>query len=340
MTMDCKRANELFPWLLNRTLPAEEQEELERHLEGCEPCRAELEETRATLVVALQHLSPQTLTALALERDPGEGSELTASHLASCESCAEELALLRRSRDEMDIEGAAATPAAEGGKVLPMRPRPPRTAVMPARWRVLAMAASLAGIVASGVAWWSWRLMGSFESRLTETTAENHRLRDEAREGEALRRRLSALENENRLLRSTASAAPQQRLTELQGELAGLRAQLAAPRLNVTLVDLYPDEVVLRSSAEAPEELSGEAPFAALIFNSELRSPPEDLGVEIRDGSGRAILDLRGLSQDADGVFTLALPTSGLPREDLILVLYQEVAGQRTELESYRLRVH
>ncbi len=145
MDMDCQESRALLPWLVNETLDASQERRVAAHLESCDACRAELEETRVMLAVAAQHLPIEALVARAAGRDPGVDPELLETHLASCRDCAGELALLVESREAL----ADAIPAPAGG-LLAWRP-PAAAPSSAAWWRGVALAASLATLVA-GVA--------------------------------------------------------------------------------------------------------------------------------------------------------------------------------------------
>ena len=152
--MDCQDVRERLPWWVNESLNPAERKELAGHLESCRGCRAELEETRAALAAFAHHLSIDVLIEVAAGRDPGVDQELLETHLTSCQACAEELALLRESREAVEESEAEEEPARPGKLLAWRRPRAPGSAA--ARWRGLAVAASLAAVVAGAVAVRGW----------------------------------------------------------------------------------------------------------------------------------------------------------------------------------------
>jgi len=137
--MTCDQAIELLPWLLNGTLEAGERDEVRRHLETCSRCREALAETRQAFDVFDQHLPSLTLVALAHGEPPADAA-LAERHLASCPQCSAELELARMSRRLEEDGNIALFP----GKPVRQTGREPRA------WRAAALAAGLAGLVATG----------------------------------------------------------------------------------------------------------------------------------------------------------------------------------------------
>jgi Putative zinc-finger len=167
MTMNCDRAAELLPWLLNGTLEAGERRELLEHLRGCPTCRSALAGTRTAWDLFDWHPEPAALIALAGAGagvaitqasagtggagataagspaaapglDAGGSDDFAAieEHLGTCPSCAAELELLRMSRrlaEPAEDERIVVLPAARRAKEAPAElapgaPRPGRTA--------------------------------------------------------------------------------------------------------------------------------------------------------------------------------------------------------------------
>ena len=301
----CQDTRELLPWYLNGTLEEIRRVAIDAHLASCEACRAELEETRIAVAVAVQHLPAEALVAHVAGRDIGVDSELFETHLAACEECAEELALLRESHTALlgeSVDAAPAEVAAAGSagvqtedrtsseqKVLAWRPRQkpaeagkrsrPRTGRV-AAWRRGAVAAALVAVVAG-------------------TAAMNAR-----RQAVGLAERLAALDG---------------------------------PRINVALVDLYPDEMVLRggTSDTPPAEVPAAAERATLILNSRQPSSSGPYRVEIRDLDGQEVQVIDGLTTDADGLLTLSVATASLEGERILVLL--DPASEEP-LEAYRVR--
>jgi anti-sigma factor RsiW len=65
--MSCQELVELVTAYLDGALPAADATRLEHHLEGCDGCRAYIDQMRQT-IAALGHLPPESLTAEARER--------------------------------------------------------------------------------------------------------------------------------------------------------------------------------------------------------------------------------------------------------------------------------
>jgi hypothetical protein len=125
-----------LPWLLNHSLPAEEEQQARAHVGSCASCAGELEQARLAAQVFGAHLSPGSLVRLAWNRPLTEiDADLAHRHLESCASCSGELALARESR----------------GLETQARSRASPTASMAWRWRALAAALPLAFV--GGVIW-------------------------------------------------------------------------------------------------------------------------------------------------------------------------------------------
>ncbi len=146
-TLSCQAAGELLPWLLGGSLPGEQQHSIRQHLAGCESCRGELAETAQAWRVLTQHVPSLHLVEYALGLpSSGPQRERIERHLALCPSCQEELALVRAD-NLADFEEARTAHALSR-----VRPGfgPARRGHRPARWRVLAIAATLLVAVVSG----------------------------------------------------------------------------------------------------------------------------------------------------------------------------------------------
>ncbi len=171
--MDCRHTRDLLPWLVNETLETPEQRQAVAHLESCEACRAELEETRIALAVAAQHLPIEALIAHAAGRDPGIDPELFQTHLASCDDCAGELELLIESRESLEgdaPEGEASENDAPEARVLSW-PRPATAPSAPVWWRGLTAAAAVVALVAGVAAVRGFKEASRLEERLASVEA-------------------------------------------------------------------------------------------------------------------------------------------------------------------------
>ncbi len=170
--MDCRQTRDLLPWLLNETLDTPEQRQAAAHLESCDACRTELEETRIALAVAAQHLPIEALIAHAAGRDPGIDPELFQTHLTSCDDCAGELELLIESRESLEddaLEDETSENEAPEGRVLPW-PRP-ATPSAPSWWRGLTAAAAVVALIAGVAAMRGFRQASRLEERLARLEA-------------------------------------------------------------------------------------------------------------------------------------------------------------------------
>ena len=284
----CREIRELLPWYVNGSLDAAEHEAVESHLASCEECRAELEDTRFALAVAVQHLPTEVLVAYVAGDDPGVDPELLATHLASCAECAEELALLRDSHDALlgEPDAEPREPDADGmeaqgdGQVLPWRPRPANDDGSATIWRRVAAVAAVLALV-------------------------------------------SGLATFNLYREST--------------RLANRVAELDGPTVNIALVDLYPDDLVLRgeTSDQAPAEVPPTTERVTLILNSRRAPASGPYRIELRDPSTGTQTVIEGLRTDADGLLILSLAADALDGER-ILMLFD--AGATEPVEAYRIR--
>lgn len=96
--MDCSTVSEKLPWYCNDSLEPEEKTNLAAHLDSCTNCCRELEETRQTLRLFAAHIPVGTLVDFA-RSDTAHGKErpLIEDHLQTCQSCDDELGLIRQS---------------------------------------------------------------------------------------------------------------------------------------------------------------------------------------------------------------------------------------------------
>jgi hypothetical protein len=162
--MDTEDARELLPWLLNGSLEEPERSELLAALRGDEELRRELEETRAAGEIFGQHVPAGDLVAHAFGSPAALAGERIEAHLALCERCAEEIALVRESRG---LSGETDAAELRQPGVLPFR-RPAAAPVRTGRMRVLALAASLAAMVGFGGWLATWQ---SSQGRIDDLTA-------------------------------------------------------------------------------------------------------------------------------------------------------------------------
>lgn len=225
--MNCEQVTERLPWLLNLSLPAEEDQQARGHVGSCASCARELEQVRLAAQVFGAHLSPGSLVQLAWDRPlTGLDADLAHRHLESCASCSEELALARESRG---LEAQA-------------RPRASPAASMAWRWGALAAALPLAFV--GGMLW-----------RVTPDSADTAAA---AAEKQGLQARIAALQSEIRREQESGEALEQQvgRLTGPQPNVAvvevfpdSLALRSARPSQNRVAVEADAAWVVLLLSS-------------------------------------------------------------------------------------------
>lgn len=169
--MNHETAHELLPWLLNGTLDPGERDEVRAHLESCEACRRELDETRQAMNVFEQHLSTRDLVARAEGRDTELPAEAVEAHLESCPECAEELTLLTGSLQAY-------------GDALEPKPSPPASRpTVAAYWRHGAIAATVVALASLALWVATWQHLGAPAPRMAaeppaESVAVNARVLD------------------------------------------------------------------------------------------------------------------------------------------------------------------
>ncbi len=162
--MDTEHARELLPWLLNGTLEEPERSELLAALRGDEELRRELAETREAGQVFAQHVPAGELVAHAFGAPTALAAARIDAHLALCERCAEEVALVRESRSLSEEPDA---PERRQPGVLPFR-RPAAAPAGTGRSRRFALAASLAAMVGFGGWLATWQ---SSQGRIADLAA-------------------------------------------------------------------------------------------------------------------------------------------------------------------------
>jgi len=281
--MNCVRAEELLPWLLNGSLEAAEAGSVRAHLAGCAACRTAWVDTSWVVELSASHVPAGNLVDLAagVALTGGDRAAVEA-HLAGCMDCAAEMALLRASwtahaapERSAKLRSVARSEPGNLGDALTARPRTTWS------WRDLALAAAVAGMILGSLGFWQMRL-GAARDRL-RWAAEVERW--------------SAETEEARRDRATAEA----RLVELE-----------APVLNARVAELMPQDLVLRSALAPLPVLTVPAAGRITLL---LYAPPtglaeEDYGVELRDAQGVVRWSARGLTRQPTGDFSLSLPAT------------------------------
>jgi hypothetical protein len=289
MTMEHAEAEELLPWLLNGSLEAADRRAVEDHLAGCAVCREALAEAELAFAIHALHPTEAQLVDLAWERLGGEARDVVAAHARGCPACAEELALLRASRSVLEADEQRAV----GAPSVPVRilafGAPARR-----RW---ALAAAVAGVALLGAL--GWRLSELASARV------------------AIERELAAARAEGTRLRGAAAATELAR-GRVERELAGVRQELAGlrqPELNAPVIQLLPEELVLRGTPPGPPQLverHGDNPRVTLILARPAGAPPAQ-ALELRDLDGELLWRGEGLVEQPAGDYTVTLPVSLLP---------------------------
>lgn len=335
MNMNCDQVAELLPWYLNGTLDERDQREVRLHLEGCGPCRQALEESRLAWRIFDQHVPTEALVAMAWGETPeGIDPDLLERHLQSCPQCAAELEMVRTSRRLEEDDRVALFPSRATA--------PPPPATLP-RWRAVAMAASLAGLVAAGGWIWTAGRARSLDEQLARASRPPSTAPQApaAAPGGAERNRVAALAAEvERLRRSEADLRQKEGQTREQlTRLADSRPAAPAPQINAWISDLRPTGDVVRGGAGNVYEVpAGTA--AGLIL---LASHPEthrDHRIEIVDASGKVVWSAEGLRRNPKtDDFSITLPSGSLEPGTYTIRISAEEGGKRVDLESYAIRV-
>lgn len=152
--MNCDQISSSLPWYLNGSLPAEEQARIGEHLESCEDCRRQLQETSWLVRAIAEHASHRELIDLVRE-NPLRDRMAIERHLEVCPRCSDSKKLI----ELMDSIAPAAAPLTAGApssiapsSIAPSSTIPSSTSSSSRSLRNWAVAASLAAIVATG-AW-------------------------------------------------------------------------------------------------------------------------------------------------------------------------------------------
>lgn len=342
---------ERLPWYLSGALEEAETAEVERLLAASEDNRRELEEARAAARVYGHRLPAGVVVDYAFEGShPEVTGELLERYFRVSPVAAEELELVRESRLALasELAGEAA------GNVLPFG-RPVPAAPPVGGWRRLALAASLVGVTALGLAAWQWEQLAQREDLLVRTEAQLREAR--SREGEvaadeAMRRRLEALESENQQLAAGKSdlvdqlAARDGRLEEMSRQIA----ELNEPLVNVPLIDVWPGDTVLRGEAQDGPAVvvPRQTRSVALILNSGVEKEQQITGLDILDSLGNEVWRSSGQlerdpgAQEGDpklGNLTVALPVQQLGVGRYTLRLVNRHDGRTEILETYEIEI-
>lgn len=336
--MNCDTARELLPWLLNRSLDDAERRQLVAHLEDCDECRTELAELQLAARIYSAHLPTEEVVAHAYGQPTRLDPSLVALHLATCERCAEELALVEESHRLADD---AAEPDDEPGRVVPFLPAETGRRLGGA-WTALALAASLIAAVGLGGWMWSWQRAATLADRLEDQQHASAAAADE----------LAALEGQVERLRADQRQAAET-LTDLQARVpasAGSARSEAVFAAQLVPLSLHPE--VLRGTSPGPgaarpgsvaAEVASTAEATALL----LALGPDDVDgyrrfeVRILGPGGEQVGVRRDLTLDAFGNLTPApaIRTARFAGSELTIEVYGVTGERRKRLGTVALRV-
>jgi hypothetical protein len=329
--MNCDKAIEFLPWLLNGTLEAGERDEVQGHLKSCERCREALAETRSAWSSFTQHIPTRDLAALAWGEAPAEIELATAEeHLASCPQCAADLELARMSRRLEEESNVAVFPQ--------VRTRP-AAGESPRSWRAAAIAAGLAAVVAS---------MGWIQALHQPGDAERiAQAKPPAPAAPAPRAADGSLQKqvEDLVARLTALQASQQQAEqsarENERQLAEFKKQSELPRASAFAI-LDTAAVVRGSEAqEAPETKAvhpSSLPFTLLLQGA--KDGEEGAGgrrAEIADAAGTSLRVEGTLPKNDQGYYALTLPAGFLKPGHRYTIRLQGSQSGKTR-ETYEIR--
>lgn len=334
---------EHLPWYLNDTLSEAETLELQRLLADSEDNRRELEEAREVARVYGHRLPVDVIVDYAFDGAHDEvPSELLERYLAVSPVAGEELELVRESKRALEADRPAETPDNVRRIVAP-GPALPR----PASWRNLAMAASLVGATALGLAAWQWTQVRDsdtalvrVEQQLREALAREAEVPDD----EGLQRRVEALESEREQLAAGKSDLVEQ-IEARDGQIEAMSRQIAEfkePLMNILVVDVYPGDMVLRGEPQADRlvVVPRQTRSVALLLNSSVEADQQVTGLDIVDADGRQVWQSPiAPERDELGTFTVALPVQELGVGLYTLQLVDRRAEKARIVESYQIEI-
>jgi hypothetical protein len=319
--MDCKRATELVPWFLNDTLDATEQQLVRDHLEKCEQCQREVEETMIVRAIHQQHVPTGTLIDYAFEQPLMDSDQETVErHLRVCRECAEQLELVRQSRALQDEERVEVPPAGV---------QESRWWQVP-QWQCFAIAASLILLVAA-CGWFFGLHQGRVER--AALTAQQRMIQD----------RLEKALTESQMLRQTETELRRQQ--DLAGqEIAWLRKQVdenSGPEMNTPVISLLPVEQAERglqatiNHVRIPQGVQR----VALMLAPQTSASYRNYYVEMADAQKKVVLGDQGLVRNPDGDYTISLPVTLLAPGRYTISVFGQTNARRVRTETYVISV-
>lgn len=335
MISNCDDVRGMFPWLLNGTLNEEERRQVLQHLSTCETCRQDLANTRLVAEMFDQHPPAEAILALAWDESPrGIEPALLEEHLASCPRCAAELELARMSRRLEEDE-----------RIVPLTRRTTSEPVpAPAKttgwrgWKAAALAAGLAGVVASAGWFQTAGRVETLEERLAERTVAPAPAPAPPTSEEGARAQQLAAELEKRQAEMEALRAEQEELREQLDQLA--HARPATPQMFSRIFQLAPSGEVARGGTSTGTQEIAARESAVLLLTAGHAETHRDHAVEIVDASGKVAWSATGLPRDPENpLYTLTLPSGALRAGSYTIRVYGLTAGGREPVESYSIRV-
>jgi hypothetical protein len=339
MISNCDDVRGMLPWLLNGTLTEEERQQVRHHLASCESCRRDLADTRLAFEMFDQHLPAEAIVALAWgETPPGIDPALVEEHLASCPQCATELELARTSRGLEEDE-----------RIVPLKPR---TAPVPVPapigrtgwggWKAAALAAGLAGVVASAGWLQTAGRVQTLEERLAEQPAAAAPAPAPSAAGgsgaeAAEAQRIAELERQ--LQQANEAMTTQQGQIEQLEQLAQARPATPTPRINTWIDTIQPSTDVVRGEQTGAKRIPAAAQATLLLGAAHVETHREH-AIEILDTSGKVVWKAAGLALNADySAYTLTLEPGTLPKGSYTVHVYGIAEGKRELVETYSIRV-
>lgn len=322
--MNCERVAELLPWLLNGTLDEPTRDAMDTHVAACPHCQRERSDTDFALDAFGRHVTPEELVEYAFGRPIDRAdTETIESHLASCDACRDQLALVRESRNLMAIEGETRTPA-----------------IAPVAWHArlrssipLPLAAGL--VLATLIGSWTWTRREALvsEARLAEYRQGAGQVAGLEAELQQQRRRLA-----------DAGAELRQQHDRATSERAALESRLnalAVPQADVPVVEIYPIALAERDGRRQINDidLSPAAASVTLILNAQARSSSTRYGLDLVDGQGRIVWGARGVTRRAADEYTLTLPAALIPPGLYRIDIYGDQTRTTFRTETYQIRI-
>jgi hypothetical protein len=252
------------------------------------------------------HLSEAVWESLASGELTAAEHEQAIEHIASCQECGgiyRGLRMLQREASTFDAGVPAIEPPAED--------TPSAWSLGPLRPVYLALAASLV------LALWS-------ASQFVETRRLAERLTQEESRARGLQASLDEQRAQSERERS---------------QIATTLAELARPELNVPIVDLDPRSRVRGDrDAAAAIEVPASAKTIAFVLGTSGRHSYPNYAVEITNAQGQVTWSGEGLRKSRFETFTLAVPRSALPDNDIRVRVFGVRNGQRELVEEYSAR--